>query len=218
MAYVDEPRPRKNQHLLNMFPKVTDSELRRFRERCDDNPDRVADFANGIRRLAKKYEMIEDDCELCVIYLKEKHIEGINDNFGVVTSGINLVVAGFGKEAPLVHSFISGITKHSPKVSEWIAYIYEPELEIKGDDEGTGNTAVGRLIPIPRDEVTMREMKTVLTDCQVPKPITNGIIELFSDGFGLKTVMAGIGTLITFFKPTTPVSTAGMASQLHDYL
>ena len=224
MAFVDEERPKKNQHLAGLFPKVKDSEIRRFRERCEDNPDRVVDFANGIRRLSRKYEPIEDDYELCVIYLKEQHIEDINDNFGVVAGGIGTFGASFLDKHPIARSFMNGMTSNHQQYQNGLHISTNPtknnNTESNDNTSGDGNnhndTAMSRLIPIPRDKVTMHKMKTVLTECQVPKPITNGIIELFSEGFGMKAVMAGIGTIITFFKPTA-ISTSGMATQLADY-
>jgi hypothetical protein len=199
---------RSRRVITGTFPNIRDSELRRFRERCGD-PDDVADFATGIRRLAKKYEDIDDDYELCVLFLKEKHIENINENFRVALPTVSLVGNSVLSVHPNVQVVLTGLTTNSTKISEWISYIYEPDYTIADRED---NDSEGALIPIPRDEVTLRDMRRVLGDCKVPTSITGGIVEMFSKGVGMKTILATVQTVALYFIPGSTQTTVNSST------
>jgi len=211
MAYVEQQAPRRGRVVDDGLPKPRAGELKKFKEHCTD-PGEVMEFAASIRRLGAKYQTYDDDYELCVVYLKEQHINHISENIAVAIPSISVIGTPIITKFPSIQVFMTGLMTNSPKISEWISYFYQPNLSLttNNDEEKFANS----IIPIPRDEVTIREMKTVLDDCKVPKAVTNGALEMFKGNFGLQPVLAGIQIIINCFRPGATADTSGVASQL----
>jgi hypothetical protein len=213
MAYIPQEATKRTRTLPDGIPKPKPSEIRKFKEYCTD-PDDVVEFASRVRMQNVKYRCIDDDYELCVVYLKEKHIESIMETFAVAIPTITLIGTPVVTQHPNLSVYMSGLLKNSPKISEWIAYIYEPDLSVVGNTATDEEKIANSIIPIPRDEITIREMRTVLDDCKVPAALTTGAIEIFKGNFGVKPILSGINLIVGYFMPGTKPDTSGVAGQL----
>lgn len=217
MAHIRQRTTRRpNTTVTSGLPKVLPSDLQKFKERWPD-PEDVIEFAYNIRRFGKKYEDIEDDYELCIMYLKEKHIASISENVKLAIPTIGVFGDSALSKFPNVQVFLTGIMGNSGKVSEWFAYVYEPDYNNASLGANGNETVIGSMIPIPRDEVTIHDMKTVLDDCKVPKPIISGAMEMFSGNFGFKSILAGLRIVSGLIKPGDKVDASGFLSQISEY-
>jgi hypothetical protein len=209
MTYIGQAAgTRRRNPALDSFPEVKPSEIARLKRNCP-NSDDISDFASGIRRKATRYQYVEDDYELVIIFLKEKRIEGLAENVNMIVPVAAYIGTSMIPNAPKVELIATGVSRHSIWLSKMISYIYEPDYIIP--DRSREDSYV---IPIPRDEATLGEMKTFFNDIEVPKPIGSGLVELFGKGVTMKTFLTGVSTVFTFFKPTA-TDASGLSEQEH---
>lgn len=191
---------------VELYNKPKASIVRDFKQNCDDE-DLIRQKANMFRLEAGKYRVVRDDAELCVMALTDKHKKMIETNVNLLLPTISMATDIFVDVPPVAKTVLTGLSNNTDKISGWVSWVYTPDFVISRNPEEDDSPFLYQT-----DEKTLKDVKKVLDECNVPKEIGGGIIDSFSEGIGFSSLMTAVRAALSYWAPK-PTNSAGLAKK-----